>query len=501
MMKKDWLADAANSHPNHSAIIFPSELILNNNFLSQQNFKEFDEYGKYLVLNYTELRRLSNIAAASFLSRKINVDSKVAVISKNNFLTIVSVLALWKISALPILLNPNLKQTELNQLLEISKVDFILTDLELNIKAETIDLENLFATDTQLEESNFDLNKTALVLFTSGTTSIAKGVELTFKNFLESYKAGKRRLEYCSNDRAILSLPIFHVGGFSIFIRALLSASSIVIPNSLSIEDLDDAMKISDTTLISLVPTQMLKFIHANILPPKNHRAVLIGGGQSDEELILTAQRHNWKIHKVYGSTETAAFVSLLQPKDLLNKTSSSGLALDGVEIKIVDEKMNELTANNIGQIIIRSEALMKGYLNNPDETKEKFHNDFYLTGDYGYLDNENFLYISLRRDDMIVTGGENVNPIEVESILNQHTMIDESCVIGKPDKTWGESVVAFVVRNDNALTEADLVNYLRENLSKYKIPKQIFFISEIPKTELGKMKREVLRRELRITN
>ena len=279
------------------------------------------------------------------------------------------------------------------------------------------------------------------------------------------------------------------------------SSSTTVIPNSLAIEDLEDAKNISNPTLISMVPTQLLKFHQANIAAPNNLKALLIGGGQSDEELILTAQRHSWKIHKVYGSTETAAFVSLLQPKDLLNKTSSSGLALDGVEIKIVDEKMNELTANNIGQIIIRSEALMKGYLNNPDETKEKFHNDFYLTGDYGYLDNENFLYISLRRDDMIVTGGENVNPIEVESILNQHTMIDESCVIGKPDKTWGESVVAFVVRNDNALTEADLVNYLRENLSKYKIPKQIFFISEIPKTELGKMKREVLRRELRITN
>ncbi len=336
----------------------------------------------------------------------------------------------------------------------------------------------------------------AVILFTSGSAGKPKAVQLTCNNLLFSATNGNQILSQTENDVWLASLPFFHIGGFSIFIRAFLFSSCVIIPKSLQTEDIIYSIQNYKPTLASFVSTQLKRLIDLKIRPNKELKNVLLGGGFINDDLINAAIKLGWKVSKVYGSTETSSFVTALSFDEILNGNKSSGKPLINNSIKIIDERGNDLQPNASGEILIISHSVMKGYLNNLEETNKKLKDDFYHTSDIGYLDEDGYLHVQARRNDLIVTGGENVNPVEIENELTKHPLIKESSVFEIADNEWGQIVAAAIVANKDIEID-EIKKFLRKSLAGYKIPQKFFFVDGLPKTSLGKVKKEELKKIL----
>ena len=226
---------------------------------------------------------------------------------------------------------------------------------------------------------------------------------------------------------------------------------------------------------------------------------VLYGASPIADDTIIKAQEiMNCDLYQVYGLTETTGAITIMMPEDHdkeRNKLRSCGKPLNGVEIKIIGDEGQELSTGEIGEVITKSALNMKGYWNKFDATKEAIQNEWFFSGDAGFFDDEGYLYIHDRVKDMIVSGGENIYPAEVENALMSNPDIIDAAVIGIPDEKWGESVKGFVVLKDGAkLSEVDIISYTKTQIAGYKCPKSINFIDILPRNPSGK----VLRRELR---
>ncbi|HSR16579.1 MAG TPA: AMP-binding protein, partial [Ignavibacteriaceae bacterium] len=274
-------------------------------------------------------------------------------------------------------------------------------------------------------------------------------------------------------------------GGFSIIIRAVLFGSSVIIPESLSAEELIKSITLFNPTAASLVSNQLKKFVEKKIIPPKELRLILLGGGFFNMELVLEAMNQGWKIAKVYGTTETSSFVAFMNYEESGLRPGASGKAINPNRIMITKE----------GEIGIISPAVMKGYYNNKEETALKLKDGIFYSGDIGYIDQDGYLYIEAKRNDLIVSGGENINPAEVEKEISSHPKVNEAAVVGIEDEEWGQAVsAAIVVRQKEDLSEDELKNFLKYRIASFKIPKKVVFINELPKTELGKVQHEKVR-------
>jgi o-succinylbenzoate---CoA ligase len=346
------------------------------------------------------------------------------------------------------------------------------------------------------------LDEPAVIVFTSGSTDKSKGIILSFNSLFSSAINSNQLLRYTRSDRWLASLPFYHVGGFSIITRSLLFGIPLIIPDSLSTEDLLSAMKNHQPTFISLVAAQLKKFIDEGISPNPELKNCLIGGGFSDQELVMKAYDLGWPVNVVYGSTETSSFVTALLKDEIMIKPNSVGRAVPTNKIKITDDDGNELKPFEIGEVVVQSNALMKCYLDS-DETTQVIRDGFYYSGDIGYTDDEGYLFIEGRKNYLIATGGENVNPLEVEKALLEHPFIEEAAVFPIKDKEWGEIIAAAVVLTNQSvqLSYDELKIFLQERISSFKIPKKIFFEDQLPKTELGKVEKDKLINRYRLTS
>jgi len=249
--------------------------------------------------------------------------------------------------------------------------------------------------------------------------------------------------------------------------------------------------------------TEILKLsIDDEISPNPELKNCLIGGGFSDLELVTKANELGWPVNIVYGSTETSSFVSALLKDEIIFKPSSVGRAVPTNKILITDKDGNELKPFEIGEIVVQSNALMLGYIDE-SETNRVIKNGFYHTGDIGYLDEDGYLCIEGRKNFLISTGGENVNPFEVEKVLLQHPLIAEAAVFPLKDSEWGEIIAAaLVLKNKSAkLSYEELKIFLQDRISGFKIPKKIFIENQLPKTELGKIEKDKLINRYKLTS
>lgn len=447
------------------------------------------------TITYSELQKEVIETAGLLFECGITKGDYTSIVSSNNKDFVITVLALWLIDAIPIPINTRLSPKEIEQLISISRSKKILLhkDFEnkLNFNEQIIFPFHKSRKDIISINLSNDTNKTAVVIFTSGSTGIPKGVMLSFNNLISSVETGNEILQQSSNDRWLASLPFYHIGGFSIITRTLLAGASMIIPDSSDINNFKKSINKFKPTLASFVGTQLKKLLDEKFTLTNNFKNILIGGGFVDDEFISSAVDKGWNISKVYGSSETSSFVAAFSLKGFRDKTKSSGRVIPPNEILIVDEQKKILPPNSVGEIAVKSEAVFKGYLNNDTETKNKLVGNTYHTGDIGYIDEDGFLFVEARRTDLIVTGGENVNPLEVEKQILQRKNIKECCVVGIEDKTWGQIVVAAIVTKDNSIVESDIQNFLKDKMAGFKIPKRVHFVDHIPKTSLGKIKKD----------
>lgn len=329
----------------------------------------------------------------------------------------------------------------------------------------------------------------ATILYTSGTTGRPKGVVLTHGNHEASARASRARLGLRPDDRWLSVLPLHHVGGLSIVMRSVLDGTPLVLHPRFDPAAVRPALAGAGITLLSLVPTMLHRLLEdAGDAPaPASLRCVLIGGAALAPELAARARARGWPIAPTYGLTEAASQVATAAPED--SARSGVGAPLAGTRVRIVDAD-----PDGRGEIHVSGPTIMRGYFRDDDATRAALHEGWLRTGDVGRLDADGRLEVFDRRSDVVITGGENVYPTEVESVLLAHPAIAEAAVYGVPDAEWGKRVQAAVVVRAGAAFDADAVRaWCRGRLAGYKIPRAIVAVADLPRTASGKIRRHAL--------
>ncbi len=331
------------------------------------------------------------------------------------------------------------------------------------------------------------------VLFTSGTTGRPKGVRLRHANLAWSAHASALRLGDRAGDRWLACLPLFHVGGLSLLVRSVLQGSAVRLTRRFDPERLAAILDADAATLLPVVPTMLARLLEARgrRAAPEGLRAVLLGGAAASPALLERARARGYPVLPSYGLTESASQVATASPQAPPAPASWTGPPLFGTAIRIVDAGGRPVPAGVEGEIELRGPTLTPGYLEDPAASAAAFRAGWLRTGDLGSLGADGALRVLDRREDRVVSGGENVHPAEVEAVLLDHPAVAEAGVTGLPDADLGARVVAWVVPRAGAgADEAALRGFCRARLAGYKVPKQVHVVTALPRTASGKLQR-----------
>ena len=340
---------------------------------------------------------------------------------------------------------------------------------------------------------------TAVLVYTSGTTGKPKGAELThFQLYMNCTVAGGL-FGAKSDDTVLAVLPFFHVFGLSSVINVFVRyGGCLSILPRFSAAAVLDAIEADRCTVIGGVPTMLHALAQQDIggRDLSALRVAVSGGASLPEDVMRTFEdKYGIEVLEGYGMTETASSCSFNRPGD--RKVLSIGKPLWGVRMRVADSSGQRLPPGreHVGEILIRGHNVMKGYLRRPEATAETLRGGWLHSGDLGYVDEDGFYFIVDRAKDLVIRGGYNVYPREIEEVLYAHPSIREAAVIGKPDERLGEEVVAVVALRDGASASAeDIIAYTRERLAAYKYPREIRFMAELPKGPSGKILKAALR-------
>lgn len=348
---------------------------------------------------------------------------------------------------------------------------------------------------------------TALLLYTSGTTGAAKGVMHSHANVIRRINARRTAFDDESLEKAsLLAVPVFHVTGIQVMIKTAASGGTLVIMPQFRVEDFLQMIEAEKVMMAVVVPTMLAQVVECPDLSKfdlSSLKVLIYGGSAISPDLVRAAMRKlPCMFSQGYGLTEVGVTWlppgdhSLDPPAGRRDPLESVGRAIPGIEIAIVDENGNRLPPGQTGDIIVRGGDLMDGYWRLEEETARAVRDGWFNTGDSGYLDEEGFLFMAGRKKDIIIRGGENIAPIEVENVLMSHPGVAEAGVFGIPDAKWGEIVAAAVVLAPTGqATAEELTEFCRERMASYKKPERIFFTKRLPRNASGKLLAKELRR------
>jgi len=365
------------------------------------------------------------------------------------------------------------------------------TDYESWI-AEFPDTEPVVEPEVTLDDPHF-------IMYTSGTTGRPKGAVLTHGNTVWNGVNAVLSFTLSEADTNLVAAPLFHIGGLSAAATPIIYSGGKVVLTRFFVPDqvIDAIGKHSVTTMFG-IPIMFLlmsmseKFDSGDF---SSIRVMIAGGAPVPVPLIEKYQEKGVVFSQGYGLTETAPAVSALPEDDAMRKRGSAGKPLFHVDIRIFDENDNEIPWDETGEIVVKGPNVFKEYWNMPEETAETLRGGWFHTGDMGRFDEEGYLWIVDRKKDMIISGGENIYPAEVEDVIHAHPKVADVGVVGMHDKKWGESPLALVVvMPGEELTGEEIIAFTRERLASYKTPKQVIFVDELPRTPTGKILKKDLR-------
>jgi O-succinylbenzoic acid--CoA ligase len=427
--------------------------------------------------SFAELDRHVDNAAAALLARGIRAHDRAGVLAANSAGYVLAVHALMRVGAVVVPLNTRLAPQEVDWQVRDAELSHVLDDAELG---HLVDLD----AGTPSSSRDFDLAEPHSIMYTSGTTGRPKGAVLTYGNHWWSATSSALNLGLQPGDAWLACLPLFHVGGLSILLKSVIYGMTAVVHPRFDAARANAAIDQQGVSMVSVVSTMLDRMLaERGERPfPATLRCVLLGGGPAPLALLERALRAQAPVVQTYGLTETASQIVTLAPEDALRKVGSAGKPLMGAQLRIESD----------AEICVRGPTVSPGYLHQPLRDDDWLH-----TGDLGYLDDEGYLYVLDRRDDLIVSGGENVYPAEVEAALLAHPAVGDAGVVGEPDPQWGRSVRAVVVlRSGMNASECDLIAFCRERLAGYKVPRRIVFRDGLPRNAAGKLVRRELRTE-----
>lgn len=357
------------------------------------------------------------------------------------------------------------------------------------------ELAALPATDIALQPS-IDLDAIFTIIYTSGTTGRPKGAMLSYGNYWWSAVGSALNLGTHATDRWLAVLPLFHVGGLSIALRAAIYGIPMLLHASFDAARVHAAIDADGATIVSVVSTMVQRMLDARGAAPypPTLRCLLLGGGPAPQPLLEACAARGLPVAQTYGMTETTSQAATLAPADALRKLGSAGQPLLPTELRIVRDGA-DAPPGAVGEIVVRGPTVLRGYVNRPDATAAALRDGWLFTGDLGYRDEEGFLFVVSRRTDLIISGGENVYPAEIEAALLAHPAVAEAAALGLPDAQWGQvPAAAVVLRAGHTATSADLIAACRARMAGYKTPRRIEIVPALPRNAGGK----VIRAELR---
>lgn len=471
----DWLTVSTRANPDNLALIYADQ---------QWTYRELDQQ--------------VNAACAWLKHQGIVAGQRIAVLMPNCPEYVILVHALIRLGAVIVPLNTRLTTIELAyQVTKVQAAMVISTEATAKIAAElpcpalvmSLAAFALFNANPPAQ-CTLDLDAPHAIIFTSGTTGNPKGAILTYGNHFYGAMASAYRIGTLPDDRWLCCLPLYHVGGLNILMRCCLYGTTVVLHNGFNVEAVNHALAQQAVTLISLVPTMLYRLLDTAFNAP-NLRLVLLGGAAATPDLMERCTAASIPVATTYGLTEADSQVATQTPASTLRKPGSVGKPLPFNTVEILNEAGEAQPAGEIGEIVISGPTVMQGYFGDPEATLQ---NSKLYTGDLGYFDAEGDLWLVQRRSDLIVSGGENVYPAEIEIILKQHPAIADACVVGIPDAEWGQKVAAAVVLQPNAnLTTDELTAFCRQHLAGYKIPRLIRVVEALPLTASGKIERKTV--------
>jgi acyl-CoA synthetase (AMP-forming)/AMP-acid ligase II len=470
-------------------------------------------------LTYGEMAREVNRLVNAFRAAGLKPGDRFSMLSRNSVDMVAGYLAGSKSGCVALPLNWRLAPAEWRQILtsggsklvivEEEFVDaFAKTGLDLPVYAGKKYRDWLDAQSDRATASEGGDDSVLYQMYTSGTTGEPKGALLThyavLNNSLQTLPAFEHRMS--GSDRSLFVMPMFHAGAVSFVVGTLVSGGTCVIHREFNPKTFVDALA-GDVTVANVVPA-MLQMALTSVpdIATRDYsrlKTIIYGASPIAEETLRAAMKvFRCKFYQGYGQTETTACLTILNSDDhdraLAGKPElllSAGRALPGTEIRILGAEGQELPDGEVGEVVVRGPQLMKGYHNKPAETAATIQDGWLRTGDAGYLDQEGYLYICDRVKDMIISGGENIYPREIENVLFQIPTVADAAVIGVPDAKYGESVLAAIVlRTGATLTADEVIAHCRANLGGYKIPRRVEFVVALPRNPSGK----VLKKELR---
>ncbi|MDY6862260.1 MAG: AMP-binding protein [Thermodesulfobacteriota bacterium] len=468
---------------------------------------------------FSELEDKATKLALALKKNGIKKGDQVALIMPNSLDFVIAYFGVLKLGAILVPLDHRLTLEELKPILDVTKIStiittgaiynqifkgpfnrnftYILSDKKIS---NTLSFEEIFSNFTY-EKIKVEIRDEdeALCLFTSGTSGNPKGVVLTFRNLVCSPKAMNEMLSL--NKKTVLGMlnPMSHIGGPFIMNDMAMIGITMLIYDSLRPDSILKTTKKHRVTFnFGVLPIfrPMLKYPELEKFHLPDLQIISFMGMQTPLKL-LKEFREKFPytfIIQGYGLTETSPLITLLPLKYADEKMGSIGRPIPDAEVKIIDESGKKVPSGEIGELIVRGPLVMKEYYKNSEETKDRIKDGWLYTGDMVSSDRDGFLYLYGRKDDLIISGGLNVSPQEIEGVLLSHPDIEEACAVGVPDEKKGEVIKAVIVlKKGRSITKKDILNFCRERLAGYKIPRLIEFRNSIPLSRMGKVSRREL--------
>ncbi len=499
MLLPHWLRRCAENHREHLAV----------------------KYGQ-VSWSFAELDRYASSLARKLATLGVREGSYVALLASNSLSYCAMVHALTYLGAVLVPLNVRLTVEELCwQVCDVQATVFVsdaghvrvavqvwqrmpeLTYATLADEQEegAIVINDLLESDISLH-THIDLEAAQAILYTSGTTGQPKGVIITYGMQWWNAIGSALNLGHHPDDCWLACLPFFHIGGLSILVRSVIYGISVVVQENFDPVAVNRAICEDRVTILSVVAVMLQRMLAALSESQEWHsypstlRCVLLGGGPAPQALLEDCASRNIPVVQTYGLTEVCSQAVTLAPADALRKLGSAGRPLLPVQLGIMHGGQLALP-NEPGEIYLHGPTVTPGYLHRPDATAAAIQDGWLNTGDIGYLDDEGYLYVLDRRTDLIISGGENIYPAEIEAVLLGHPDVEEAGVCRQVDERWGQVPVAFVRLREGSTVGADeIVAYAGQHLARYKLPRMVYVVMEpLPRNASGKLLRRALPR------
>jgi acyl-CoA synthetase (AMP-forming)/AMP-acid ligase II len=468
------LARSAREHPEKVALVFGDET---------RTFASLDDR--------------TNRLASALAARGVRRGDKVAVKLYNRLEVVETWFGCQKLGACPVPVNFRLVEREVEYIVQDSGAVEVIDDGWLAPYEELLAEADPSPPATVVDESDL-----AFLMYTSGTTGRPKGAMLSHGNLVANTRGWVRETGARHEDVWLSGLPLFHIGGVNGVLPFLHLGATCVITPSTGFDPLESLQLLERhaVTMCFFVPTQWQEICSLPEVAEVDTgrlRVAMWGASMAPRSTLelLTRTFPSVEIVNAFGQTEMSSNTCFLKGEDAVRKMGSVGKPVAGVEVRIVDDAGDDVARGEVGEIVYRGPTVMQGYHGKPEATAEAFAGGWFHSGDLVYEDDEGFIYVVDRKKDMIISGGENVYPAEIEQVLREHPAVAECAVVGVEHPRWVETPLAFVVRVPGAeVEENELIAFTRDRLASYKKPSGVVWVDELPRNAAGKVLKRALR-------